>query len=43
MVNDAMTRGVIRGGEVLKFGFGREVPPQNLNVDPYKYQFFKKK
>ena len=28
---------------VLKFGFGRDVPPQNLKVDPYKYQFFKKK
>ena len=30
-------------GGVLKFGFGREVPPRNLKVDPYKYQFFKKK
>ena len=30
-------------GGVLKFGFGRDVPPQNLKVDPYKYQFFKKK
>ena len=30
---------------VLKFGFGRDVPLQNLkvHVDPYKYQFFKKK
>ena len=28
---------------VLKFGFGRDVPPWNLKVDPYKYQFFKKK
>ena len=28
---------------VLKFGFGREVPPRNLKVDPYKYQFVKKK
>ena len=25
---------------ILKFGFGRDVPPQNLKVDPYKYQFF---
>ena len=31
------------GGGVLKFGFGRDVPQQNLKVDPYKYQFFKKK
>ena len=31
-----------RGGGVLKFGFGRDVPLQNLKVDPYKYQFFKK-
>ena len=31
-----------RGG-LLKFGFGRDVPPRNLKVDPYKYQFFKKK
>ena len=30
-------------GGVLKFGFGREVPPRNLKVDPYKNQFFKKK
>ena len=28
---------------VLKFGFGRDVPPRNLKVDPYKYQFLKKK
>ena len=28
---------------VLKFGFGRDVSPRNLKVDPYKYQFFKKK
>ena len=28
---------------VLKFGFGRDVLPQNLKVGPYKYQFFKKK
>ena len=28
---------------VLKLGFDRDVPPQNLKVDPYKYQFFKKK
>ena len=27
----------------LKFGFGRDVPQGNLKVDPYKYQFFKKK
>ena len=27
---------------VLKFSFGRDVPPRNLKVDPYKYQFFKK-
>ena len=33
----------IVGGEVLKFGFGRDALPQNLKVDPYKYQFFKKK
>ena len=30
-------------GGVLKFGLGRDVPPRNLKVDPYKYQFFKKK
>ena len=30
-------------GGVLKFGFGRDVPPRNLKVDPYKYKFFKKK
>ena len=35
--------GKLPGGGVLKFGFGRDVPPQNLKVDPYKYQFFKKK
>ena len=28
---------------VLTFGLGRDVPPQNLKVDPSKYQFFKKK
>ena len=28
---------------LLKFGFGRDVPQRNLKVDPYKYQFFKKK
>ena len=28
---------------VLKFGFVRDVQPWNLKVDPYKYQFFKKK
>ena len=27
---------------VLKFGFGRDVPPGKLKVHPYKYQFFKK-
>ena len=27
----------------LKFGFGRDVPLWNLKVDPYKYQFVKKK
>ena len=27
---------------VLKFGFGRDVLPWNLKVDPYKYKFFKK-
>ena len=32
-----------KAGGVLKFGFGRDVPPQNLEVDPYKYQFFKKR
>ena len=26
---------------VLKFGFGMDVLPRNLKVDPYKYQFFK--
>ena len=30
-------------GGVLKFGLGRDVPPWNLKVDPYKYKFFKKK
>ena len=34
--------GVFRAPGVLKFGFGMDVPPQNLKVDPYKYQFFKK-
>ena len=36
---------LVGGGEegVLKFGFDRNVPLQNLKVDPYKYQFFKKK
>ena len=33
----------VRPRGVLKFGFGRDVPPWNLKVDPYKYQFFKKK
>ena len=28
---------------VLKFGFGRDVLPQNLKEDPYKYQFLKQK
>ena len=28
---------------LLCFGFGRDVLPPNLKVDPYKYQFFKKK
>ena len=28
---------------VLKFGFGKDVPPQNSKVDPSKYQFFKEK
>ena len=32
-----------KGGGVLKFGFGRGVPPWNLKVDPYKYQLFKNK
>ena len=27
----------------LKFGFGKDVPQQNLKEDPYKYHFFKKK
>ena len=31
------------GGAQLKFGFGRDVSLRNLKVDPYKYQFFKKK
>ena len=30
-------------GGVLKFGFGRDVPPRKSKVDPYKCQFFKKK
>ena len=30
-------------GGVLKFHFIRDVPLQNLKVDTYKYQFFKKK
>ena len=28
---------------LLKFGFGRDVPLWNLKVNPYKYQFLKKK
>ena len=32
----------IGGPGVLKFGFGRDVPPRNLKIDPYKYKFFKK-
>ena len=27
---------------VLKFGFGWEVPPRNLKVDPYNYNFSRK-
>ena len=38
-----VSRLVLKSWGVLKFGFGRDVPPQNLKVDPYKYQFFKKK
>ena len=34
---------IIKARGVLKFGFGRDVLPRNLKVDPYKYQFFKKK
>ena len=30
-------------GWVLKFGFGRDVALRKLKVDPYEYQFFKKK
>ena len=30
------------GREVLKFGFGRDMPLQNLKADPYKYQFSRK-
>ena len=30
------------GGGVIKFGFGRDVPPWHLKVDPHKHQFFKK-
>ena len=26
----------------VEFGFGRDMLPQNLKEDPYKYQFFKK-
>ena len=33
----------VESGGVLKFGFSRDVPPRSLKVDPYKYQFFKKK
>ena len=29
-------------GGVLKFGFGRDVPPRNWKVEPYIYQFFQK-
>ena len=29
-------------GGVLKFGLGRDVPPRNLKVDPYKYKFSRK-
>ena len=29
--------------EVLKFGFGRDVLPRTLKVDPYKYQCFSRK
>ena len=29
--------------EVLKFGFGRDVPPWKMKVDPYQYQFFQEK
>ena len=36
-------RGCCDPGMVLKFGFGRDVPSWNLKVDPYNYQFFKKK
>ena len=28
---------------VLRFGFGRDVLPQNLKEDPYKYQIFQEK
>ena len=28
---------------VHNFGFGRDVLPRNLKVDPYDYQIFKKK
>ena len=31
------------GREVLTVGFGRGMPPWNLKVDPYKYQFVKEK
>ena len=29
-------------GDVLKFGFGRDVPPRNLKVDPYNTNFSRK-
>ena len=28
---------------IPKFGFGRDVPPQNLKVDPYIHQMFQEK
>ena len=37
----SLINGIQLGGP--KFGFDRNVPPRNLKVDPYKYQFLKKK
>ena len=43
MKDPVVRHGGSNPGGVLKFGFRRDVPPRNLKVDPYKYQFFKKK
>ena len=42
-MSSCLGEGVILPGEgVLKFGFGSDVPPQNLKVDPYKTIFQEK-